>query len=97
MAEQHGLCLSWLESRKTGFLASGLILKLRCSRISAVHEKTCLWSFLTRSDTNRAVQVQKMAGRFKFQIKEKEVLNLLYGKNEGKMHSNCTADLCIFT
>ena len=35
-------------------------------------KKTCLWGFPTRSDTNRAVQPQKMARGLKFRIQEVE-------------------------
>ena len=48
-----------------------------------------------RSDTNRAVQLQKMARSLKFQIKEEEGLYYLCGENKGtdQQHSHCTAGL----
>ena len=39
-----------------------------CFTYEPPHEKTCLQGFLTRSDTNRVVQPEKMAGGLKFQI-----------------------------
>ena len=44
--------------------------------------KQTLW-FLTWSDTNQAVQLQKMAGDLKFWIDEVEGLYYRYSKNKG--------------
>ena len=51
--------------------------------------------FPTRSDTNRAVQPQKMASGLNFQIKEVEGLYYICGENKGadQLRSYCTADL----
>ena len=45
-------------------------------------------SFRNRSDTNQAVQAQKMARGWKFSIKKLEVLYYLCSENKG-------ADLCL--
>ena len=47
------------------------------------HDKYLSWGFPTRSDTNRAVQSQKMARGLKFRIKEVEGLCCLRSENEG--------------
>ena len=44
--------------------------------------KPTFW-FLTRSDTNRAVQSQKMAGGLKFRFKKVEGLYYLCSENKG--------------
>ena len=51
--------------------------------------------FLTRSDTNRAVQAQKMARDWKLWIKKVEELYYLSSENKGadQLCSYCTADL----
>ena len=51
--------------------------------------------FLTRSDTNRAVQPQKIARGLKFQIKEVKGLYYPCSKNKGadQLSSYCAADL----
>ena len=51
----------------------------------------------TRSDTNRAVQPQKMARGLKFQIKEVEGSYYLCNENIGavQLYSYCPADLCL--
>ena len=53
-----------------------------------------MW-FLTRSDTNRPVQPQKMARGWKFWIKEVEELYFPGSENKGadQLHSFCEADL----
>ena len=57
-----------------------------------------LW-FPSRSDTNRAVQSQKMARSLKFRIQEEEeeeeALNYTCGENKGadQLRSCCEADL----
>ena len=48
-------------------LIAGFVLKGQIS-FEPRHEKTCLLGFPTRSDTNRAVQPQKIAMRLKFWI-----------------------------
>ena len=57
------------------------------------HEKTNV----VVSDTNRAVQSQKMARVLKFQIKEAEVFYFLFSENKGtdQLCSYHTADLCL--
>ena len=49
----------------------------------------------TRSDTNRAVQSQKMVGGWKFWIKKVEVLYYPCSENKGadQLRSYCEADL----
>ena len=51
--------------------------------------------FPTRSNTNGAVQPQKMARGLKFQILEVEGLYYLYSENKGadQLRSYCAADL----
>ena len=51
--------------------------------------------FPTRSDTNRAVQPQKMASDLKFRIKVVEGLYYPYSENKGadQLRSYCAADL----
>ena len=51
--------------------------------------------FLTRSDTNWAVQSQKMARDLKFRILEVEGVYYLYSENKGadQLRSYCAADL----
>ena len=58
------------------------------------HEQPCL-RVRTRSDTNRAVQPQKMARGVKFQIYEVEGLYYRCGENKGagQLHGYCAADL----
>ena len=48
--------------------------------------KPTMW-FPTRSDTNRAVQSQKMVRNLKFQIKEEEGLYYPCSKNKGADHA----------
>ena len=56
--------------------------------------------FLIRSNTNRAVQPQKMARGLKFRIYEEEGLYYLCSENKGadQLRSYCAADLrlCFF-
>ena len=49
----------------------------------------------TRSDTNRAVQTQKMARDLKFRIMVEEGLYYSYSENKGadQLRSYCAADL----
>ena len=54
-----------------------------------LNEKTCLWSFLTRSDTNQAIQPQKMARGLKFRIQKAEGLYYLCTCSEKKMLNSC--------
>ena len=51
--------------------------------------------FPTRSDTNKAVQPQKMARSLKFRILEVEEMYNLFSKNKGadQLRSYCAADL----
>ena len=60
-----------------------------------VHEKTNNLGFPTRSDSNQAVQSQKIARSFKFRMKEEEGLYYPYRENKGadQLCSYCTADL----
>ena len=51
--------------------------------ISRDGEKTCLWGFPTRSDTNLAVQPQKIARSLKFRIQKVEGFYYLCSKNKG--------------
>ena len=53
--------------------------------------------FSTRSDTNQAVQPQKMARGLKFRNLDVEVLYHLYSKNNGadQLCGYRTADLCL--
>ena len=53
-----------------------------------------MW-FLNRSDTNRAVQAQKMARDMKFWIKKVEELYYSCSENKGadQLRSYCEADL----
>ena len=57
------------------------------------HEKPALW-FLIRSDTNRAVELQKMVRGLKFRIKKVDGLRYLCSENKGadQLH---TADLLL--
>ena len=49
----------------------------------------------TRSDTNRSVQLQKIARSLKFQIQEEEELYYLFSENKGadQLCNYCEADL----
>ena len=53
-----------------------------------------MW-FSNRSDTNRAVQAQKMARTLKFRIQEEEELYYQSSENKGadQLRSYCEADL----
>ena len=55
-----------------------------------------VFGFLTRSDTNQAVQPHKMARGLKFRIKEEEGLYYLCSKNKGadQLRGYYAADLC---
>ena len=50
---------------------------------------------MTRSNTNQAAQLQKMASRLKFRIKKEEGLYYLCSENKGadQLRGNCEADL----
>ena len=54
--------------------------------------------FQTRSDTNQAVQPQKMARDLKFLTMEIEGLHYLYSENKGadQLHSYCLQLICTF-
>ena len=58
--------------------------------------KPMFW-FPTRSDTNQAVQLQKMARGLKIRIKKVEVLYYLCSENKGadQLRGPCEADLCL--
>ena len=57
------------------------------------HEKTCLWGFQTRSDTNQVVlPIEDIAKGLKFWIWEVEGLYYLRSENEGDQ----AADLLLF-
>ena len=58
------------------------ILDSRISLLSRVMRKPTFW-FPTWSDTNQAVQLQKMARGMKFRIKEVEGLPYLSSENKG--------------
>ena len=62
-------------------------------------EKTCLWGFRQGSDTNQAVQPQKMAIGLKFWIKEEEGSFYLCSENKGadQLRSYDRADLQLFS
>ena len=62
--------------------------------MTAMGEKRSL-GFPTRSDSNQAVQAQKMAGSLKFWIKEEEKLYYPSSENKGddQLRSYCEVDL----
>ena len=62
--------------------------------LSRVMRKPTMW-ILTRSDTNQAVQLQKMARGLKFRIVKEEVLYYLCSENKGadQLRSYREADL----
>ena len=63
--------------------------------MSLVARKPCRSVFPTRSDTNQAIQPQKMARGLKFQICKVEGLHYLYSENKcaDQLHSHSAADL----
>ena len=73
---------------------------MSCSRTQATeideprHEKPIMW-FPNRSNTNRAVQAQKMARGWKFWIKKVEELYYPCSENQGadQLRNDCKADL----
>ena len=80
---QPGLCRTWSETQIVGFLTHRLIYLLCCERnccfwccysfnvvtnMSLCVRKPTIWRVRTRSDTNRAVQSQKMVRGWKFWI-----------------------------
>ena len=84
--------------------------KFEASYVAVQPDVVCTWSetsegslknlslgFPTRSDTNQAVQSQKMARGLKFQILLEEGLYYPCGKNRGvdQLRSNCAADLLL--
>ena len=54
--------------------------------------------FPTKSDTNQAVQLQKMARGLKFQTSKVEGLYYLYSENKGadQLRGYCEADLRLY-
>ena len=60
-------------------------------------QENLFWGFWTRSDTNRAIQPQKMARGLKFRIEEEEGFYYLRSKNKGAdpLQGYCCADLCL--
>ena len=68
--------------------------KASSKEMSRLVQKPTMW-FPTRSDTNRAVQAQKMAGDGKFWIKKVEESNYPCSENKGadQLRSYCEADL----
>ena len=62
--------------------------------LSSLMRKPTMW-FLNRSDTNQAVQAQKMARSLKFQIEEEEKSYYPCSENKGveQFRSYCEADL----
>ena len=58
--------------------------------------KPMFW-FPTWSNTNKAVQLQKMARGLKFRIQQVEGLNYPCNENKGadQLPGNCEADLCL--
>ena len=87
MAAQAGLCFTWSKNTEDRF-------SLDNANMSRVARKP-VFGFPTRSDTNRAVQPQKMARGLKFWIYEEEGLYYLCSKNKGadQLCSYCAADL----
>ena len=61
----------------------------------SVAVRKSVFGFPTRSNTNRAVQPQKMARGLKFRIYEVEGLYYLFSENKGadQLRSYCAADL----
>ena len=89
----------------TGFLMTLLMMTLLMTlrskeyyngfwQMSRVMRKPTFW-FSTRSDTNQAVQSQKMARNSRFRIKVVEGLYYPFSENKGadQLRSNCAADL----
>ena len=70
------------------------VLLVRNKKMSRVMKKPMFW-FPTCSDTNQAVQLQKMARGLKFQIKKVEGLYYLCSENKGadQLHDYREADL----
>ena len=70
------------------------ILPSRQPYLSRVMKKPTFW-FSTRSDTNQAVQSQKMARGLKFRFKREEGLYYLCSENKGadQLRGNHEADL----
>ena len=62
--------------------------------MSRFMRKLTFW-FSTWSDTNQAVQLQKIARGLKFWIKKVEGLYYLCSENKGadQLHNDCAADL----
>ena len=70
---------------------------LGCTRYRASLWENRSLGFPTRSDTNRAVQPQKMARGLKFRIYKVEGLYYLCSENKDadQLRSYCAADLCL--
>ena len=70
------------------------IIAFHCTYLNCVVTKQTIW-FLNRSDTNGAVQAQKMARGWKFFIKKVEELYYPCSENKGvdQLRSYCEADL----
>ena len=77
-AELHLCCFCMLKKRL--FLGTAQIVCLL--QMSRVMRKPTFW-FPTRSDTNQAVQLQKIARGWKFQIYKVEGLYYLCSENKG--------------
>ena len=60
-------------------------------------ERKPVFGFQTMSDTNRAVQAQRMARSLKFRISEEEKLYYPSSENKGadQLRIYCEADLCL--
>ena len=56
--------------------------------------KPVFGGILTRSETNRAVQLQKIARGLKFRIKEEEGLYYLCSENKGAVYRTADQRLC---
>ena len=61
VAVQPGLCQTWTQTPKTGFLRTRLILTLKRSDLSLLRE-TLPFVSPTRADTNQSAQLQKLEG-----------------------------------
>ena len=73
-----------------------LVFSRRCSNnVRNIMRKPIFSKFPTNSDTNRAVQSQKMVRGLKFFITKEEVLYYLRSENNDadQLHSNHAADL----
>ena len=57
-----------------------LYSKLKVNQFEPCHDKMCLQEFLTRQDTNRPAQPQKLAKVLKFRLQILEILYYLSSK-----------------